>query len=94
MVLVVCVTFTVILFYEIVQCTMKEKTCLADKPARGSLKSQDCHSLPLASNPPYLKQKEHNKCVLFVLAAEEGFEPSQNESESLVLPLHYSAILN
>ena len=27
------------------------------------------------------------------LAAEEGFEPSQNESESLVLPLHYSAIL-
>ena len=26
------------------------------------------------------------------LAAEEGFEPSQNESESLVLPLHYSAI--
>ena len=27
------------------------------------------------------------------LAAEEGFEPSQSESESLVLPLHYSAIL-
>ena len=26
------------------------------------------------------------------MAAEEGFEPSQNESESLVLPLHYSAI--
>lgn len=28
-----------------------------------------------------------------LLAAEEGFEPSQSESESLVLPLHYSAIL-
>ena len=26
------------------------------------------------------------------LAAEEGFEPSQNESESLVLPLHHPAI--
>ena len=28
------------------------------------------------------------------LAAEEGFEPSQTESESVVLPLHNSAILN
>ena len=28
------------------------------------------------------------------VAAEEGFEPSQNESESLVLPLHNSAIFN
>ena len=27
------------------------------------------------------------------LAAEEGFEPSQTESESVVLPLHNSAIL-
>lgn len=27
------------------------------------------------------------------LAAESGFEPEQNESESLVLPLHYSASL-
>ena len=26
------------------------------------------------------------------LAAEEGFEPSQTESESVVLPLHNSAI--
>lgn len=26
------------------------------------------------------------------VAAEEGFEPPQNESESLVLPLHYSAM--
>ena len=26
------------------------------------------------------------------MAAEEGFEPSQSESESLVLPLHYSAL--
>ena len=41
-----------------------------------------------------LKRKKNTiKCVLFLLAAEEGFEPSQNESESLVLPLHYSAIL-
>jgi hypothetical protein len=27
----------------------------------------------------------------FLLAAEEGFEPSQTESESVVLPLHNSA---
>lgn len=26
------------------------------------------------------------------VAAEEGFEPSQTESESAVLPLHHSAI--
>ena len=25
------------------------------------------------------------------MVAEEGFEPSQTESESVVLPLHYSA---
>ena len=37
--------------------------------------------------------KTANTIVLAVLAAEEGFEPSQNESESLVLPLHYSAML-
>ena len=28
------------------------------------------------------------------MAAEEGFEPSQTESESAVLPLHNSAINN
>ncbi len=28
------------------------------------------------------------------MAAEEGFEPSQTESESAVLPLHHSAIPN
>lgn len=28
---------------------------------------------------------------LLLLAAEEGFEPSQTESESVVLPLHNSA---
>ena len=28
----------------------------------------------------------------FFMAAEEGFEPSQTESESVVLPLHNSAI--
>ena len=27
------------------------------------------------------------------MAAEEGFEPSQTESESVVLPLHNSAML-
>ena len=30
----------------------------------------------------------------FFMAAEEGFEPSQAESESAVLPLHNSAIFN
>ena len=28
----------------------------------------------------------------FIVAAEEGFEPSQTESESVVLPLHNSAL--
>ncbi len=31
-------------------------------------------------------------CIRKFLAAEEGFEPSQTESESAVLPLHNSAI--
>ena len=30
--------------------------------------------------------------LIFFVAAEEGFEPSQTESESVVLPLHNSAI--
>ena len=28
------------------------------------------------------------------MVAEQGFEPRQNDSESFVLPLHYSAIKN
>ena len=28
----------------------------------------------------------------FTMVAEEGFEPSQTESESVVLPLHNSAV--
>ena len=39
------------------------------------------------------KTKNGANLLCSVLAAEEGFEPSQNESESLVLPLHYSALL-
>lgn len=35
-------------------------------------------------------KKASSKSLLF-LAAEEGFEPSQTESESVVLPLHNSA---
>ena len=37
------------------------------------------------------KQKGHRRDVLFVLAAELGFEPRHTESESAVLPLHNSA---
>lgn len=31
-------------------------------------------------------------CRVFFVAADPGFEPGQNESESLVLPLHKSAM--
>ncbi len=37
------------------------------------------------------KKTDHTEYGLSV-AAEEGFEPSQTESESVVLPLHNSAI--
>ena len=38
-------------------------------------------------------QKERHACgVSFFLAAGEGFEPSQTESESVVLPLHNPAL--
>ena len=42
-----------------------------------------------------LKFKDFSRLYLFrslFMAAEEGFEPSQTESESVVLPLHNSAI--
>ena len=39
-----------------------------------------------------VKTKRHSKEYRFVLAGEEGFEPSQTESESVVLPLHNSPI--
>lgn len=39
----------------------------------------------------YIKKIDHTKYGLS-MAAEEGFEPSQTESESVVLPLHNSAI--
>ena len=37
-------------------------------------------------------KKTTNRSLSFFLAAGTGFEPVQNESESLVLPLHYPAI--
>ncbi len=41
------------------------------------------------------RSKKPITCVIgFFVAAEEGFEPSQTESESVVLPLHNSAIFN
>ena len=36
-------------------------------------------------------KKAPTKVDAFFMAAGEGFEPSQNESESLVLPLHHPA---
>ena len=38
-----------------------------------------------------LNKKHQGQNVLGALAADEGFEPSQTESESGVLPLHKSA---
>ena len=40
------------------------------------------------------KKTDHRMMVCFLLAAELGFEPRHTESESAVLPLHNSAILN
>ena len=40
----------------------------------------------------YEKSSFSYEKLLFSVAAEEGFEPSQTESESVVLPLHNSAI--
>lgn len=34
----------------------------------------------------------HRIHIIYSLAAEEGFEPSQIDPESIVLPLHNSAI--
>ena len=46
------------------------------------------------SHPDSRKKRKHLPSVsTFFLAAESGFEPEQSESESLVLPLHYSAML-
>ena len=42
----------------------------------------------------YEKSSFSYEKLLFSVAAEEGFEPSQTESESVVLPLHNSAIHN
>ena len=41
---------------------------------------------------PYFIHKKSEQVILVpILAADPGFEPGQNESESLVLPLHKSA---
>ena len=40
----------------------------------------------------YEKKQLFIRKAAFSVAAEEGFEPSQTESESVVLPLHNSAI--
>ena len=40
----------------------------------------------------YEKSSFSKEKLLFRVAAEEGFEPSQTESESVVLPLHNSAV--
>ena len=40
----------------------------------------------------YKTNKSRRYIACSYVAAESGFEPEQSESESLVLPLHYSAI--
>ena len=52
-----------------------------------------CVAIPLAVRRILLK-KALAIASAFFMAAEEGFEPSQAESESAVLPLHNSAIFN
>ena len=42
---------------------------------------------------PKTKNKPEQSWLCSGMAAEEGFEPSQTESESVVLPLHNSAKL-
>ena len=39
----------------------------------------------------HFKYKKARYNISGLMAAEEGFEPSQTESESVVLPLHNSA---
>src|SRR5699024_1327324 len=41
-----------------------------------------------------MKKAAFHQKSCFSLAAEEGFEPSQTESESVVLPLHNSAVFS
>ena len=48
------------------------------------------HQIGEGSNPVGEKRKAAHRSVLLV-AAGEGFEPSQTESESAVLPLHNPA---
>ena len=43
---------------------------------------------------PKQKNNTQQNAVFFVLAAELGFEPRQTESESVVLPLHNSAMFS
>ena len=54
----------------------------------------DCSSVPpLFKSLPDAKTKTDARWAsVFVLAGDEGFEPSQTESESVVLPLHKSPI--
>ena len=48
-------------------------------------------SLSSGSNPHITIKKTPTKVGAFFMAAGEGFEPSQDESESSVLPLHHPA---
>ena len=50
------------------------------------------HMSGFESPRPKKKKNDHQMMVVFLLAAELGFEPRHTESESAVLPLHNSAI--
>ena len=59
----------------------------------------DLNSRPLGPEPSALPTAlypeikwQHQPLLPHFLVAEEGFEPSQTESESVVLPLHNPAI--
>ena len=65
--------------------------------ADGGMRTQSLQSKELGSSKFRSQRKEkndHQMMVVFSLAAELGFEPRHTESESAVLPLHNSAILN
>ena len=52
----------------------------------------DIQSLEIQSSSKGMKKPCFHRKHGFRVAAEEGFEPSQTESESVVLPLHNSAL--
>ena len=79
-------------------CSMERRICRWSEASEGSAGMRICKPFDGYRKSGYQKDCQNNKKQLFrrkaafQVAAEEGFEPSQTESESVVLPLHNSAI--